>query len=200
VRVLPAQAALPEPDPAAWRDWAFRSAIERLGVATPGELARFWGAQELEDARSWCADAMRAGTVVPVEVASADGSRPRRAFALPDWERRARRLGDAPDRLRLLAPFDPVVRDRARTRRLFGFDYTFEAFTPAAKRRYGYYVLPILEGERLVGRADCNRSDGALVVRKVWWEPGIRPTRARTRALREAAARLAACVGLAAEV
>jgi uncharacterized protein YcaQ len=133
--------------------------------------------------------------LVRVQVASADGARPRTAWALPDWRRRAARLPDAPERLRLLAPFDPIVHDRARTRRLFAFDYAFEAFTPAAKRRYGYYVLPILERDRLIGRADACRDGGGIALRRVFWEPGVRPTRARLRALRDAVERLAASVG-----
>lgn len=195
-RVLPAAHAGAEPtDPAASLDWACRIAIDRLGVTTTGEIARFWGAHELADVRAWCARAAAAGTVVAVRVAGLDGAA-RPAWAVPDWERRVSRLPDPPQRLRLLAPFDPVVHDRARTRRLFDFDYAFEAFTPAAKRRYGYYVLPILEGERLTGRADAVRDGRRLELRRVWWEPGVRATRARTRALRAAAARLAASLGL----
>jgi uncharacterized protein YcaQ len=195
-RVLPEHAAAPPPSPDAWRDWAFRSAIERLVVATAGEIAAFWGRLGPSDAHAWCADAARAGTLVPVRVASADGSRPRSAWALSDWERRAARLAAPPERLRLLSPFDPAVHDRGRTRRLFDFDYSFEAFTPAAKRRYGYYVLPLLERDRFVGRADVARDDGRLVVRQVWWEPRMRAGRARTRALSLAVARLAVCCGL----
>ena len=98
--------------------------------------------------------------------------------------------------MRLLAPFDPIVWDRKRARRLFGFDYAFEAFVPAAKRRYGYYVLPILEGERLVGRVDPERVDGALRLRRIFWEPGVRPTAARRRALDDAVGRLAESIGV----
>jgi uncharacterized protein YcaQ len=195
-RVLPEHAAAASSTDEDCRDWAFRGAIERLVVATDGEVARFWGAQELQHARLWCLDEARAGRLVRVQVAGAGGARPRTAWALPDWERRAARLAAPPDRMRLLAPFDPVVHDRARTRRLFGFEYAFEAFTPAAKRRYGYYVLPVLEGDRLVGRADAARDDGDLVLRRVWWEERVRPTRRRRRALAAAVARLAACIGL----
>ena len=94
----------------------------------------------------------------------------------------------------MLAPFDPLIRDRKRLLRLFGFDYRFEAFVPAPKRKWGYYVLPILEGERLIGRVDprYDRARGEVVVEGLWWEPGERGTRARTRALTEALARIAA--------
>ena len=99
--------------------------------------------------------------------------------------------------MRLLNPFDPAIRDRKRALRLFGFDYTFEAFVPEKKRRFGYYVLPLLEGERLVGRLDPkhHRDRGELEVRRIWWEKGIKPTRARLRQLNEATGRFAEQIG-----
>jgi uncharacterized protein YcaQ len=114
-----------------------------------------------------------------------------------DWKRRVRAAHEAPDRIRLLAPFDPVIRDRKRALRLFNFDYSFEAFVPAKKRKYGYYVLPILEGDRLVGRVDPRheREQQALIVDRVWWEKGIKPTHERKRKLNDALAVLANQIG-----
>lgn len=180
-------------------EWACASALERLGVASASELQQFLGAIDLAAARRWCQEAERAGRIVRVVVESADASAPRPAFAPPDWERRARRLPEAPPRARLLSPFDPVLRDRKRAQRLFGFDYTFEAFVPESRRRFGYYVLPVLQGERLVGRVDAklDRDRERLDVRRVWWEPGAGPVPARRRALRDAAERLAEQVGAA---
>jgi uncharacterized protein YcaQ len=73
----------------------------------------------------------------------------------------------------LLSPFDPVVWDRARASAMFGFDYTLECYTPAPKRRYGYFVLPILRRGRLVGRLDAkaHRVDGMFEVKKIFLEP-----------------------------
>ena len=196
-RVLPEAHAEHEPEAETHADWACESALERLGPATPAELAQFWGALRTPDARRWCERAAAEGRIVPVRVESVDGSKPRAAFALPDWRRRAARTPEAPDRVRLLAPFDPVLHDRKRTERLFGFDYTLESFTPAAKRSYGYYVLPILERERLVGRLEPrhDREGGRIEVEKLWWESGVRPTARRGRALERAVERLAVLVG-----
>jgi uncharacterized protein YcaQ len=73
----------------------------------------------------------------------------------------------------LLSPFDPVVWDRERASQLFGFDYRIECYTPEAKRKYGYFVLPILHGNALVGRLDAkaHRADGVFEVKALHWEP-----------------------------
>jgi uncharacterized protein YcaQ len=75
----------------------------------------------------------------------------------------------------LLSPFDPLISDRARTKALFDFDYTIECYTPAPKRIYGYFVLPILRRGRLIGRLDAKawRKEGRLEVIKIFLEPGI---------------------------
>ncbi|WP_243382418.1 winged helix-turn-helix domain-containing protein [Geothrix alkalitolerans] len=195
-RVLPDHHALPCPNPEAHVEWACASAAERLVVFTPKELAEFWASIEAAEAKAWCDRAAKAGRIVPVAVEGADGEA-RPAFALADWEKRLAKLPDPPERTRLLCPFDPVLRDRARALRRFGFDYRFEAFVPEPKRKYGYFVLPILEGERFVGRLDpkLHRDRGLLEVRGLWWEPGIKATKARKRGLDEALERLATFVG-----
>ena len=196
-RVLPEAHAAPPPHPEEHLDWACRSALERLGIATADELAGFWRAVPLEEARAWGERTAARGEVVIVEVETADGSKPRKAWAVPDWQVRAAALPPAPPRLRLLSPFDPILRDRKRTLRLFNFDYRFEAFVPEPQRRHGYYVMPILEGERLVGRLDpkLHRERGLLEVRALWWEPGVRESKGRRAALEAAVERLARLVG-----
>jgi uncharacterized protein len=196
-RVFPEAHARAAPEDTEHVDWMCCSALARLGIATAGELAVFWDALTIAQAAAWCRSQLATERVQEVIVEASDGSKPRRAFAIHDWKKRARYAGDAPDRVRLLAPFDPIIRDRNRAQRLFNFDYRFEAFVPAKRRRHGYYVLPIMEGDRLIGRLDPrhDREREALVIEKIWWERGIKPTGERKRKLRAAFERLATQVG-----
>jgi uncharacterized protein YcaQ len=145
----------------------------------------------------WLATAQQKGDVVPVLLESADGSPPRASYALPDLSKRIARLPDAPLGIRLLCPFDPVLRDRGRAKRLFNFDFRFEGFVPAADRKHGYYAMAILEEDQFVGRVDpkFDRAAGTLRIQKVWWEPDVKVTRKRTAEFRRGVDRLAAWVG-----
>ncbi|HSR66435.1 MAG TPA: crosslink repair DNA glycosylase YcaQ family protein [Acidobacteriota bacterium] len=196
-RVFPHLPRLDVPSRDRHAEWACCSALDRLGTATPGELAAFWDALDAVQARRWSQRALRQRRIVEVDVESEDGSPARRSLAWPDWKRRLGALPSPPRRVRLLSPFDPVIRDRDRCRRLFGFDYRFEAFVPAAKRRHGYYVLPILRGDRLIGRLDAklHRDQGRLQVKGLWWEEGVSLTPGVTAGLEEALLRMAALEG-----
>lgn len=196
-RVLPEQHLLPEPSEAEHIEWACRTALERLVIATPKEIADFWQSIPIAQAKRWCEAAATKFDLVPVLVQGLRGSNSRSAYALPDWEQRYRKLPEPPERMRLLCPFDPVLRDRARSARLFGFEYRFEAFVPEQKRQYGYYVLPILEEDKLVGRVDpkFHRQRGVLEIRRIYWEPHVKPTAMRRRRLTEATERLARTIG-----
>jgi len=196
-RVHPEASRIRCPGPRQHLEWACWTAIERLGVATHGEIAEFWKAIPSKQARSWCEAAGRKGRLVSVQVEDARNGATRDAWALPDWEARLSAAPEPPQALRVLGPFDPVIRDRRRLERRFGFDYVFEAFVPRPKRKWGYYVLPLLEGDRFVGRLDpkLHRDEQRLEIRQLYWEPGVRPTRARMRALEEGLGVLARRVG-----
>lgn len=175
--------------------WACREAMARIGIGTAKEVAHFFHAISIEEAKQWCAEAVTRRELIDVLVAPESGGRPVRAFALPNWRKLARASSD--QSIRLLCPFDPVIRERARTERYFDFHYRFEAFTPAAKRVYGYYVFPMLLGDAIVGRVDLkfDRERATLIARGPWWEKGAKHSAERTRRLDDALGELAARIG-----
>jgi len=87
------------------------------------------------------------------------------------------RDGRIPARTTFLSPFDRLIHDRDRTEALFDFRYRLEMYVPKAKREYGYYVLPILRGDRLIGRIEpvLDRKAGVLRVNSLYWEPRVKP-------------------------
>jgi uncharacterized protein len=174
-RVIPQEHRLPCPPVDAVVDWACSSALDRLGFAMPGEICAYWNAVTPQEARDWCKAELAAGRVMEIAVESADGSH-RHSLARTDVLARAADTPEPTARLRVLSPFDPALRDRARAERLFGFHYRIEVFVPEAQRRYGYYVFPLLEGAGLVGRIDmkARRDAGVLQVRALWPEAGVR--------------------------
>jgi hypothetical protein len=192
-RVLPPGRAMDHDE---WVAWSCDQALDRLGFATGGEIAAFWGLVTPAEVAAWSAEALSRGAIERLTVEGADGRRrvalARTGFAEAD-------VPSLPRLTRILSPFDPALRDRNRCEFLFGFNYRIEIFTPAAKRRYGYYVFPVLEGDRLTGRIDAaaDSAGGALDVRAWWPEAGVRPTGPRRRALEAALGRTAALAGLA---
>jgi len=174
-RVIPPEALNARFSEAETIDWACRAALDRLGFATSGELAAFWALIRPEEAKAWVSAALARGELAEADLACAGGAS-RKVVLWPDTLDRLAALPDPPARLRILSPFDPALRDRNRAERLFGFHYRIEIFVPEAQRRYGYYVFPMLEGDRIVGRVDvyADRSTAGLSVRALWPEQGIR--------------------------
>lgn len=85
-----------------------------------------------------------------------------------------------------IAPLDNLLWDRRLLKALFDFDYRWEVYVPPERRRYGYYVLPVLYGDRFIARFDPARDEerGVLVIKNWWWEEGVRPSPAIRDALR----------------
>jgi uncharacterized protein YcaQ len=123
------------------------------------------------------------GSLLPVTVEGLKGERFVVAADRPFLEQAAREIavgaqpGGVEPGVAFLAPLDPFCWDRDLLRRLFDFDYIWEVYVPAAKRRWGYYVLPVLYGDRLVGRIEprIERRAGTLRVAGLWWEDGFDP-------------------------
>ncbi len=193
-RVIPAAHRAPRPDEAAMIDWALSGALERLGFADPSELRAFWHLTTPEETRAWVASALGRGEICPVEIEGADG-RLRRSLARPDILARLAEAPEPPGRIRILSPFDPALRDRDRAEFLFGFFYRIEVFVPEPKRRFGYYVFPVLEGDRIMGRIDTRVTGDTLVTRAFWPEPGLRMGTRRLDRLQAELLRLARFAG-----
>lgn len=172
-----------------------RTALDRLGFGTLGEIRKFWDACDVREVKTWAErDAER---LIEVAVQGADGSWTD-ALGCPEIEARISALKRPTSRLRILNPFDPAIRDRTRLARLFGFDYTVEMFVPAQKRQWGYYVYPLLEGDRFVGRIEAkgNRATGILTLTKFWTEKPRFRTVNREAKLEAELARFAKLAGL----
>ncbi|MDA9207545.1 winged helix DNA-binding domain-containing protein [Octadecabacter sp.] len=173
-------------------DWACRTALDRLGFATSGEMAAFYDIITPAQAKDWCARALADQDVIEADVQSADGTL-RRSFM---WPQTLDEMPDTPNaRVRLLSPFDPALRDRKRAERLFDFHYRIEIFVPAPKRKYGYYVFPVMQGDRIIGRIDTKRDGSTTLVTAFWPEKGIRMGKARIAALTSELDRVATFVG-----
>lgn len=168
-RVIPPGVDTSEPGPAQVGRFAVRRALGSMGVATAQEIA--WGLTDVPTAEAALADMVRAGEVVELRL---EGVRDGPHYALTDALDALEATPDGEPRLRILSPFDNLVIRRRWLRNVFGFDFALECYLPAAKRVYGYYCLPLLWGDRLVGRLDAkaDRKARVLVARGVLLEPG----------------------------
>ena len=185
------------PDETQTIDWCCTGALDRLGFATPGELAAFWAHITPAEAKAWVQREQAAGRIEQVQIAGADGT-PHRSYARPGLASDPA-IDMAPTaRLRVLSPFDPALRDRKRAERLFGFRYRIEMFVPAPKRVYGYYVFPILQGDSIIARVDmkAHRDRDTLVVRALWPEPGSRWGKGKQAAFEAELARIIRLAGV----
>jgi uncharacterized protein len=140
-----------------------------IGTAKPTPERNHPGRNVLRD------ELVDAGDIVPVDVAGVRGRR----FVIKEDVELLEAPPEPPPSVAFLSPFDPLIWDRALLGSLFDFDYVWELFIPPAKRRWGWYVLPIVFRDRLVGRLEprIERENGRVQVLDVWWEEGFAPRR-----------------------
>lgn len=174
-------------------DWFCRAALDRMSFGSLKEIQGFWDAVDRAHVASWVETS---DSIITVDIQSHDGSWTQ-GFAPADIEARLSQLPAPTTRLRIINPFDPAIRDRARLKRLFGMDYKIEIFVPAAKRIYGYYVYPLLEGGRFIGRIEikADRKKDVLSVHQTWLEPNIKWTDRRKEKLNSELSRMARMIG-----
>ncbi|WP_183086247.1 DNA glycosylase AlkZ-like family protein [Mycetocola tolaasinivorans] len=145
-------------------------AIDALGVATASDVAHYYNLTPADAAYG-----LEHGHAIPTRV---------EGWSAPTWTSPVSELLTTPQSPdpRLIGPFDPLIRDRDRARRVFNFDYTFEAYKPAAKRIYGHYVLGVILGSEFIGRADVRREGRTLIVNALFPEPGTNAAHFRAAA------------------
>jgi uncharacterized protein YcaQ len=173
-RLMPEAVAGEPLAPAAFRRWHLRQSLHAMGAATGADLRLYltFPRAASDERRLALRAALDEGEVVEVEVAGEKGRWLALGADLPALAAAGRRRRPAAGTT-LLSPFDSFLWHRERIRRLFGFDYTLEVYTPGHRRVHGYYSLPILHDGQLIGRLDpkTHRAEKRLEVKAVHFEP-----------------------------
>lgn len=202
--ILPAE-ILDAPDPHPldedYQDWHVMRRIGSLGLApATGAPEYWWGIMGVKGTPARAAVLSRLaerGDAIPV---SADSVAKRLFFVRAADLARLEAAGEegaAEAGAAFIAPLDNLIWDRELVRQVFGFDYCWEIYKPKEKRDYGYYVLPVLYGDRFVARVEpvFDKKARVLTIAGWWWEKGVRPNAAMRDALRTCVAEFAAYLG-----
>jgi uncharacterized protein YcaQ len=171
-RVLPHDVDTRFPDDDELGEFHVQRALSAYGVAREREIQDHIRAANRAVVANSLADLVDTGEVMRVEVEGDEGAD---YYVLAETLKTLGRQEKNPARVALLSPFDNLIIQRQRTERLFGFEYRLECYVPAAKRKYGYFALPILWGNEFVGRLDskADRKTKTFIVRGLWFEPGF---------------------------
>ena len=164
-------------------DYLVLKSVRAIGVALSAWVADYFRLPKALVNRS-LHRLVESGQIQPVEVRGWSET----AWADPSRVENFLDLGlpsQRPSHTTVLSPFDSLVWDRARTRHVFKFDFTIECYLPAEKRKYGYFLLPVLHRGNLVGRADAkaHRKEGIFEVKSFYLEPTVKPTTTMAKAI-----------------
>ena len=184
----------PCPDESARLDWRVLRRIGAVGLLWNRRSDAWLGISMAAEERDAAFTRLeKAGRITPVRVEGLRFPLYVLNTDLPLLESVRSGQADCKARLEFLAPLDPMLWDRKLIEALFGFQYSWEIYTPASKRKYGYYVLPVLYGDRLVGRIEpkADRKANSLTVQNIWFEPGVRQTKTLSGMIDKAVCRLA---------
>ncbi|OGU35179.1 MAG: hypothetical protein A2068_11325 [Ignavibacteria bacterium GWB2_35_6b] len=181
-RILPGNIDTTLPDEKELNRFFILRALNSLGVATEKEIQKFMqpGKTEVSDLQVTERKTMHkiinemceAGEIIPLLI---DGDHKITNYALPETLKNINKKKNSSEKVHILSPFDNLVIQRERTKRLFDFDYTIECYLPEHKRKYGYFVLPVLWGNKFVGRMDskAGRKTKILFVNNLVFENGF---------------------------
>ena len=196
-KYLPAEllsAPNPCPDEASWLCWRVKRRIGAVGLLWNRNSTAWLGINMATEQRNASFDRLeKDGVITPVQVEGIRFPLYMLTDDLPLLESVTAGQASLKPRLEFLAPLDPMLWDRKLIEAVWGYRYSWEIYTPVVKRKYGYYVLPVLWGDRLIGRIEpkADRKAKSLTVQNVWLEPGVRRTKKLSGQIDRAVQRLA---------
>ena len=196
-KYLPAEllsAPNPCPDEASWLCWRVKRRIGAVGLLWNRNSTAWLGINMTTEQRNASFDRLEKDRVImPIQVEGIRFPLYMLTDDLPLLASVTAGQASLKPRLEFLAPLDPMLWDRKLIEAVWGYRYSWEIYTPVVKRKYGYYVLPVLWGDRLIGRIEpkADRKAKTLTVQNVWLEPGVRRTKKLSGQIDRAVQRLA---------
>jgi len=172
--------------------------LRALGIANTSEISWHFFRNRYPNLKATIKQLVADEMIIPVDITDGPVEKGERYIHSDDVERLEEiESGEWQPRVSLLSPFDNLYCDRARTKLLFDFDYTIEIYTPPSKRKYGYYVLPILHGDKFIGRLDplMDQKNGKLIIKAVYAESNAPKDKDTSREIRDSVILLSEFLG-----
>ena len=172
--------------------------LRALGIANTSEISWHFFRNRYPNLKATIKQLVADEMIIPVDITDGPVEKGERYIHSDDVERLEEiESGEWQPRVSLLSPFDNLFCDRARTKLLFDFDYTIEIYTPPSKRKYGYYVLPILHGDKFIGRLDplMDQKNGKLIIKAVYAESNAPKDKDTSREIRDSVILLSEFLG-----